>query len=48
MSPLLSFHFWEPVLFSTEDASFPSHSPEERGCFARISENVGHDVTFKI
>ena len=27
---------------------FPSDSPEERGSFVVISENVGHDMTFKI
>ena len=48
MSPLLRFHFWEPMLFNIEDASFPSDSPEERGHFVGISENAGHDVTFKI
>ena len=29
MSPLLRFHFWEPVLFNTEDTSFPSDIPEK-------------------
>ena len=48
MSPLLRFNFWEPVFFNTEDASFPRESSEEGGCFAGISENVDHDVTFKI
>ena len=45
---LLWFHFWEPVFFNTDDASFPNDSPEQRGRFVRISENVGHDTTFKI
>ena len=48
MSPLLRFHFWEPVFFNTEDNYFPSDSPEERGCFVGISDNVGYDMTFKI
>ena len=37
MSPLIFFHFWEPVLFNTENTSFPSDSPEERGRFVGIS-----------
>ena len=36
------------MLFNTEDASFPSDSPEERERFVGISENFGHDMTFKI
>ena len=31
--PLLRFHFWGPVFFNTEDATFAGDSPEERGCF---------------
>ena len=48
MSPLLNFHFWELVIFNTDGTSFPSDAPEERGRFVGISENFGHDVTFKI
>ena len=48
VSPLLRFHFWEPVLFITDDSVFPSDSPEERGRLVGISENVGHNVNFKI
>ena len=33
--------------FNTEDTSFLSDSLEERGSFVGISENVGHDMTFK-
>ena len=44
----LGFHFWEPVFFNTDDTSFPSDSPEERGHFVGMSENFGHDMTFKI
>ena len=46
--PLLRFHLWETVLFNTEDTFFLIDSPEERGRFAEISENVGHDVNFKV
>ena len=48
MSPLLRFHFWEPVFFNTEDNAFPSEIPEVRGRLVGISENVGHDMIFKI
>ena len=36
------------MFFNTECASFHSDSPEERGRFVGISENSGHDMTFKI
>ena len=36
------------MFFNAEDTSFPSDTPEERGIFVGISENVGHGVTFKI
>ena len=48
MSPLIKFHFWQPVFFTTEETSFLSETKEERGRFAVISENVGYDVNFKI
>ena len=48
VSPLLWFHLWESFFFNTNDDYFPSGSPEERGRFVGISENVGHDMTFKI
>ena len=48
ISPLIRFHFWEPIFFNTEDSSFPIDSPEERGQFVGISEHFGHDMNFKI
>ena len=48
VSPLLRLHFWKPVFLNTEDTSFPSDSPEERGKFVDVNENVGHETTFKI
>ena len=48
ISPLLRFRFWQPVCFLHDDSDFPSESKEERGRWIGISENVGHDVTFKI
>ena len=48
VSPLLLFHFWQPVYFNSDDSSFPSKSTEETGRFVGISENASHDVTFSI
>ena len=47
-SPLLRFHFWQPVYFNAEYAGFSSISAETKGRFVGISENVGHGMTFKI
>ena len=47
-SPFLWFHFWEPVFVNTDDVSFPSDCPKEKGSFVGISKNTGHGVTFKI
>jgi hypothetical protein len=48
ISPLLAFHFWEPVYYKLDDSDFPSDSREKRGHFVGISESVGHAMTFKI
>jgi hypothetical protein len=48
ISPLLCFHFWEPVYNKLDDSDFPSDSREKRGHFVGISESVGHAMTFKI
>jgi hypothetical protein len=48
ISPLLCFHFWEPVYYKLDDSDFPSDSREKRGHFVGISESVGHAMTFKI
>jgi hypothetical protein len=48
ISPLLCFHFWEPVYYKLDDSDFPSDSREKRGHFLSISESVGHAMTFKI
>jgi hypothetical protein len=48
ISPLLSFHWWEPVYFKLDDAIFPSNSRERRGQFVGISEHVGHAMTYMI
>jgi hypothetical protein len=48
ISPLLCFHFWEPVYYKFDDSDFPSDSREKRGHFVSISESVGHAMTFKI
>jgi hypothetical protein len=51
ISPLLCFHFWEPVYYKFDDSDFPSDSREKHGRFVSISESVesvGHAMTFKI
>jgi hypothetical protein len=48
ISPLLCFHFWEPVYYKLDNSHFPSDSGEKRGHFISISESVGHAMTFKI
>jgi hypothetical protein len=48
ISPLLCFHFWEPVYVKFDDSDFPSDSREKCGHFIGISESVGHAMTFKI
>jgi hypothetical protein len=48
ISPLLCFHFWEPVYYKFDDSDFPSDSHEKCGHFVGISESVGHAMTFKI
>jgi hypothetical protein len=48
ISPLLCFHFWEPVYYKLDDSDSPSDSHEKRGHFIGISESVGHAMTFKI
>jgi hypothetical protein len=48
ISPLLCFHFCEPVYYKLDDSDFPSDSHEKRGHFVGISESVRHSMTFKI
>jgi hypothetical protein len=48
ISPLLCFHFWEPVYYKLDDGDFPSVSREKRGHFVGISESVVHAMTLKI
>jgi hypothetical protein len=48
ISPLLCFHFWEPVYYKLDSSDFPSESREKCGHFVGISESVGHTMTFKI
>jgi hypothetical protein len=48
ISPLLCFHFWEPVYYKLDNSDFPSDSREKRGHFIGISKSVGHAMTFKI
>jgi hypothetical protein len=48
ISALITYHFWEPVYYMIEDASFPSEPTERTGHFVGISEHVGNAMTYKI
>jgi hypothetical protein len=48
ISPLLCFHFWEPVYYKFDNSDFLSDSREKHGHHISISESVGHAMTFKI
>jgi hypothetical protein len=48
ISPLLCFHFQEPVYYKVDDSDFPSDTREKCGHFVGISETVGHAMIFKI
>jgi hypothetical protein len=48
ISVLLQFHFWEPVYYRLDDATFPSDGTEQRGRFVGIADSVGDALTYKI
>jgi hypothetical protein len=48
ISPLLCFHFWEPVYYKLDNSDFLSDSREKCRHFVGISESVGLAMTFKI
>ncbi len=48
ISPLCCFAWWEPVYYKLDDSDFGTNSPEGRGRWVGIAENVGHVMTFKI
>jgi hypothetical protein len=48
ISPLICFHFWEPVYYKLDNSDFLSNSREKCGHFVGISKSVGHAMTFKI
>ena len=48
ISPLLRFHWWQPVYYKIDDLDFPSDTREKRGRFVGIAEHVSHAMTFKI
>ena len=48
VSPLLRFHWYQPVFYTVDDPSFPSESPEAFGYFVGISTHCGHAMTFKV
>jgi len=48
VSPLLRFHWYQPVLYTVDDQAFPSEPREALGYFVGIAPNCGHTMTFKI
>jgi hypothetical protein len=48
ISVFLQFHFWEPIYYRLEDATFPSDGIEQRGRFVGIADSVGDALTYKI
>jgi hypothetical protein len=48
ISPMLCFHFREPVYYKFDDSDFPSNLREKHRHFIGISESVRHAMTFKI
>ena len=48
ISALLSFLFWEPVHCAVDERHWPCDTREALGRFVRMSDNVGHAITFKI
>jgi hypothetical protein len=48
VSPLLWFHWYQPVFFKVDHASFPIESPEALGYFVGIAPHCGHAMTFCI
>jgi hypothetical protein len=48
ISVLLQLHFWEPVYYRLEDATFPSDGTEHAGRFVGIADSVGDALTYKI
>jgi hypothetical protein len=47
VSPLLRFHWYQPVLFNVDSPSFPSESSEALGYFVGVATHCGHMMTFK-
>ena len=48
VSPLLRFHWYQPVFYTLEHSTFPSESKEALGYFVGLSPNCGHAMTFKV
>ena len=48
VSPLLRFHWYQPVLYHIDSPSFPSESTEALGYFVGVATHCGHMMTFKI
>jgi len=48
ISKFLQFHWWQRVLYRTENVDFPSSTYEGIGRFVGVAENVGDALTYMI
>ena len=48
ISMLLQFHFWEPVYYAENKATYLSDSTKQRGHFVGVACNVGHSLMYKV
>jgi hypothetical protein len=48
ISPLLKFHWWEPVLYQAKESGIPSESREKAGTWVGIAETKGDILTYLV
>jgi len=48
LSPILQFHFWEPMYYAFEDTSFPSDTNVKPSHFVGVAETVGDALACKV
>ena len=48
ITALLCFHFWEPIYYAVDEASYPESPNEALGRFVGIADVIGSTVTFRI
>ena len=48
ISPFLTFHWWQRVLYKDDSAKFPSQTYEGIGRFVGVADNIGDVLTYLI